>query len=221
MAPPEELDFPAVVVISALLDLQGLAPLVLLVIKDKQAFQETLDPQASQVSEVKQEESCLYLVPLEHKDFQGPQVLKGPKVTEAFLEPQEGQASQERRALLASLALDFQGLQAPKVLMAYLEMRDFRGIQVAQDLLAYLATQVCLAKRESLELVCQDSKDYQVFPAFLVHPGRRETLGDQAFPESMELSGPPAFRESEVTQGLLDYKVSKELQAFLELAPLE
>lgn len=53
--------------------------------------------------------------------------------------------------------------------------------------------------RESLELVCQDSKDYQVFPAFPVHPGRRETSGDQAFPESMELLGPPAFRESEVT----------------------
>lgn len=210
------MDFLAVVVTSDLLGLQGLAPLVPLVIKDKQAFQETLDPQDRQVSEVKQEELCLYLVPLEHKDFQGPQVLKGPKVTEVFLEPREGQASRERRVLSASLALDFQGLQAPKVLMAYLERWDILGIQVAQDLLAYLATQVCPAKRESLELVCQDSKDYQVFPAFPVHPGRRETSGDQAFPESMELLGPPAFRESEVTQDLLDYKVPKELREFLE-----
>lgn len=33
-----------------------------------------------QVPEAKQEELCLYLVPLEQMDFQGPQVLKGPKV---------------------------------------------------------------------------------------------------------------------------------------------
>lgn len=216
MAPLEELDFPAVVVTLALLGLLGLAPLVLLVTKDKQAFQEALDPQASQVPEAKQEELCLYLVPLEQMDFQGPQVLKGPKVIEVFLEPREVQASQERRVLLASLALDFQDLRAPKELMAYLEMRDFLGIQVAQDLLVYLATQACLAKRESLELVCQDSKDCQVFPAFPVHLGRRGTSGDQAFLESMELSGPPAFRESEVTQDLLDCKVPKELQEFLE-----
>lgn len=215
MAPLEELAFPAAVATLALLGLQGLAPLVPLEIKDKWAFRETLDPQASQVPKVKQEESCLYLVPLEQKDFQGPRVLKGPKVTEVFLAPLEGLVSPERRALLASLGLDFQGLQAPKVLMAYLEMWDFQGVQVAQDLMAYLATQVCLAKRESLELVCQDSRDCQVFPAFPAHLGRRETSGDQAFLESMELSAPPAFRESEVTQDLLDSQVPKELQEFL------
>lgn len=49
MAPLEELDFPAVVVTSALLGLQGMAQVAPLVTKDKQAFQETLDPQASQV----------------------------------------------------------------------------------------------------------------------------------------------------------------------------
>lgn len=38
----------------------------------------------SQVSEVKQEELCLYLVPLEHKDFRDPQVLMGPKVLLEF-----------------------------------------------------------------------------------------------------------------------------------------
>lgn len=32
----------------------------------------------------------------------------------------------------------------------------------------------------------------------------------------MELSAPQAFRESEVTQDLLDYKVPKELQEFPE-----
>lgn len=171
----------------ALLGLQGLAPLVPLEIKDKWAFQETLDPQASQVPKVKQEELCLYLVPLEQKDVQGPRVLKGLKVTEVFRDPLEGLASPERRALSASPGLDFQGLQAPKVLMACLEMWDFQGVQVAQDLMAYLATQVCLAKRESLELVCRDSRVYQVFPAFPEHLGRRETSGDQVFLESMEL----------------------------------
>lgn len=216
MAPLEELDFPAVVVTSALLGLQGMAQVAPLVTKDKQAFQETLDPQASQVSEVKQEELCLYLVPLEQMDFRVPQVSKGPKVTEVSLEPREGLASQERRAQWASRGLDFQGLQAPKVLMAYLEMWDNLGIQVAQDLMAYLATQVHLAKRETLELVCQDSKDCQVFQAFLAHPGRRETSGDQAFLESTERLGPPAFRESEVTRDLLDCKVPRELREFLE-----
>lgn len=38
-----------------------------------------------------------------------------PQETEAFPEPQEGQACQERRALWASRALDFQGPPAPKV----------------------------------------------------------------------------------------------------------
>lgn len=216
MAPLEELDFLAVVVTLALLDLQGMAQLAPLVTKDKRAFQETLDSQASQVPRVKQEESCLYLVPLEQLDFRVPQVSKGPKVIEVSLEPREAVASQERRVLPASRGLDFQGLPAPKVLMAYLEMWDLPGIQVAQDLVAYLATQVCLAKRESLELVCQDSKDCQVFQASPAHLGRRDTSGNQAFPESMERSGPPAFREREVTQDLLDYKVPKELWEFLE-----
>lgn len=92
---------------------------------------------------MKQDESCLYLAPLEQMDFQVPQVSKGPKVllsssagggirtflgfshadhwscpqqvTEVSLEPQEGLAFQERRELLASQELDFQGRQAPKV----------------------------------------------------------------------------------------------------------
>ena len=37
------------------------------------------------------------------------------QVTEVFLEPQEGRASQERRVLLASPGLGFQALLAPKV----------------------------------------------------------------------------------------------------------
>lgn len=221
MAPPEELDFLAVVVTSALLGLQGMAQVAPLVTKDKRAFRETLDPPASQVSGVKQEESCLYLAPLEQMDFQVPQVSKGPKVTEVSLEPQEGLASQERRALSARRGLDFQGLQAPKALMACPEIWDFLGIQVAQELMASLATQVLQAKRESPGLVCQDSKERQVFQALLAHLGRRGTSGDQAFLESMEPSGPPAFRESEVTQDLLDYKVPKELQEFLELVLLD
>lgn len=49
MAPQEELDFLAVVVTSALRGLQGLAQVALLVTKDKRAFREILDPQASQV----------------------------------------------------------------------------------------------------------------------------------------------------------------------------
>lgn len=150
MAPLEALDFPAVVVTLALLGLQGLALLAPLVTKDKRAFREALDPPACQVPRVKQEKSCPYLVLLEQKDFRGPQVSKAPKVTEVFLEPQEGRASRERRVLLASPGLGFQGLLAPKVLMAYLEMWDLLGIRVAKDLVAYLALQVCRAKRESL-----------------------------------------------------------------------
>jgi hypothetical protein len=38
--------------------------------------------------------------------------------------------------------------------------------------------------RESLELVCQDSKDSRVFPAFREHLGRRAVLEDQVFPEN-------------------------------------
>lgn len=37
-----------------------------------------------QVSGVKQEESCLYLAPLEQMDFRVPQVSKGPKVLFKF-----------------------------------------------------------------------------------------------------------------------------------------
>lgn len=59
---------------------------------------------------------------------------------------------------------------------------------------------LCLGlPRESPGLVCQDSKERQVSQALLAHLGRRGTSGDQAFLESMEPSGPPAFRESEVT----------------------
>lgn len=194
MAPPEELDFPAVVVTSALLGLQGLARVALLVTKDKQAFREIPDPPASQVSGVKQDESCLYLAPLEQMDFRVPQVSKGPKVTEVSLEPQGGLACQERRVLSARRELDFQGLQAPKALMACPEIWDFLGIQVAQELMVSPATQVRPARRESLGLACQDSKEHQVFQAFLAHLGRRGTSGDQAFLESMAPSGPPAFR---------------------------
>lgn len=219
MAPPEELDFPAVVVTSALLGLQAMAQLAPLVTKDRQAFREILDPQASQVSGVKQEKSHFYLAPLEQMDFRVLQVSKDPKVTEVSLEPQEGLVFQERRVLSARQELDFQGLQAPKALMAYLEIWDFLGIQVVQELMASLATQVHPARRESLGLVCQDSKERQVFQALLAHLGRRGTSGDQAFLESMEPLGPQAFRESEVTQDLRDYKVPKELQEFLELVP--
>lgn len=221
MDPPGESDSPAVAVTSALLGLQGLALLAPLVTKDKRVFQGPLDPQASQVPRVKQEKPCPYLVPLEHKDFRDPQVSRGRKVTEVFLEPQEGRACQERRALLASPESDFQGPLAPKVLMAYPETWDLLAVQAARDLMAYLATQVCLAKRESPELVYQDSKDCQVFLAFLAHLGRRGTSGDQVFRESMVLLAPQAFRESEVTQDRLDYKVPKELQELLELAPPE
>lgn len=93
---------------------------------------------------MKQDESCLYLAPLEQMDFRVPQASKGPKVllscisprggigtfsgfshtdywscppqvTEVSLEPQGGLAFQERRVLSARQELDFQGLQAPKV----------------------------------------------------------------------------------------------------------
>lgn len=49
MAPPEELDSPAVAVTPALQGLQGLAFLAPLATKDKRVFQGTLAPQASQV----------------------------------------------------------------------------------------------------------------------------------------------------------------------------
>lgn len=49
MDPLGELDSPVVAVTSALLGLQGLAPLAPLVTKDKQVFRGSLGPQASQV----------------------------------------------------------------------------------------------------------------------------------------------------------------------------
>lgn len=197
-------------VTSALPGPQGLAPLVPLVTKDRRASRATLGPQASQVPRAKQEKSCPCLAPPEQKDCRGPPVSKGLKVTEVFLEPQEGRASRERRVQSASLELDFQGPRVPKVLMVYLEMLDLPGIPVAKGLTAYLATQVRPAKRESLESGCQDSKGCQGCPAPPEPLGRRETSGDQEFLESMAPSAPQAFRESEVTQDLLDCKVPKE-----------
>lgn len=218
MAPPGELASPAVVVTSALLGLLALALLAPLATKDKRVFRGTLAPQASQVPRVKQEELCPYLVPLEHKDSRDPQASLGRKVTGVFLEPQEGRASRERRALSASPESDFQGPPAPKVLMAYQATWDLRAAQVALDSTACLATRGCPAKRESRELVYQDSKACRVFPAFPAQPGKRATSGDQASQESTVLSAPQAFRESEVTQDRLDYKVPKGLRELLELA---
>lgn len=161
---------------------------------------------------------CPYLVPPEHKDFQDPQASPGRKVTEVFREPQEGRATRERRALSASLGSDFQGPPAPKVLMAYPETWDLLAVQVARGSMAYLAIPVCPARRESRELVCQDSKGCQAFPAFPAPPGRRGTSGDQASRESTVLSAPQAFRESEVTQDRLDYRVPKEPRELPALA---
>lgn len=53
--------------------------------------------------------------------------------------------------------------------------------------------------RGSRELVYQDSKACQAFPASPAHPGRRGTSGDRASRESTVLSAPQAFRDSEVT----------------------
>lgn len=151
MAPLEELASQEAVVTSAPLGLLDLVLLAPLVTKDKQAFLEALGPPACQVQRVKREGWFPYPARQEQKDSQGPQDSRGPKVTEASLEPLDAQASQERRALWASRGLDFPGLLAPKVSMAYLEMWDLRGAQVARALMAYLEAQVCRAKRESLE----------------------------------------------------------------------
>lgn len=205
------MDSPAAVVTSALLGLQGLALLAPLVTKDRWAFRETPGPQACQVPRVKKERSCPYPVPLEQQDFRGPPGSKAPKVTEVFLEPREGRVSLERRVQSASPGLAFQDLPAPKVLTVYLETLDLLEIPVAKVLMAYLATQVRLAKRASLELVCRDSKvcrDSLASPAPLE---RRETSGDQAFLGSTAPLALQAFRESEVTRDLLDCKVPKEL----------
>lgn len=112
---------PVVVVTSAPLGPQESVPLVPLVKKEMQAFLETQGPQAFQVQRVKQERLSHSLAPLELQAFQDPLGSQGHKVTEASQEPQDGQASQERRGLWASQGLDFPGLQAPKVLTACLE----------------------------------------------------------------------------------------------------
>lgn len=185
MVLPEELASPAVVETSAPLGLQDLVLLVPLVTKDKQAFQEALGPLVCLVQRVKQEQLFLYLALLEQQDFQGPLDSQGLKVTEASLEPQDDQASQEKKVLWVSQGLDFLGLLAPKVLMACLGTWDLLGFQAALDLMAYLATQECKGKRESLALGCQDSKGSQVFQAFLAHLERRAASGDQVFLENM------------------------------------
>lgn len=112
---------PVVVVTSAPLGPQESVPLVPLVKKEMQAFLETQGPQAFQVQRVKQERLSHSLAPLELQAFQDPLGSQGHKVTEASQEPQDGQASRERRVLWASQGLDFPGLQAPKVLTACLE----------------------------------------------------------------------------------------------------
>lgn len=197
---------------SAPLDPQGLVLLAPLETKDKQVFPEAPGPPACQVRRVKQDELSPYLARLGQKDCRGPRVSKAPKATGASLEPQDDQASPERRAPWASPGLDFQGLQAPRVRPAYLETWDLLGVQVARDSVAHLAAQVCQAKRGSLALVCQDSRAFQAFPAFLARLGRRGASGDPAFPESMEPSAPLGFRASEATPDLLEYKAPWDLR---------
>lgn len=221
MAPQEVSDSPGAVVTSALRGLQALARLAPLVTKDRWASQETPGPQASQVPRERQEKSCPCPAPLEQKDFPGPPASRGHKVTEVFLEAPEGLASPERRVPSASLGLDFQGLPAPKALMVYLETLDLLGIRVAKALMAYLATPVHLARRVSLESVCQDLKACLGYRASPAPPGRRETSEDREFLESTAPSDPPASRGSEVTRDLLDCKAPKELQESPESAPLE
>lgn len=216
MAPLEELASQEAVVTSAPLGLLDLVLLAPLVTKDNQAFLEAPGPPACQVQRVKREGWSPYLAHQEQKDSQGPQDSQGLKVTEASLEPLDGQASQERRALWASRGLDFLGLLVPKVSMAYLETWDPRGVQVARGLMAYLEAQVCRAKRESLELVYQDSRDCQVFRAFLAHQGRRVTSADQVFLENTGPSAHLGFRGSEVTQDLLEYKAQQDHQELQE-----
>lgn len=197
---------------SAPLGPQGLVLLVPLETKDKQAFPEAPGPLACQAQRVKQDELSPYLARLGQKDCQGPRVSKAPKATGASQEPQDGQASPERRAPWASPGLGFQGLRAPRVRPAYLETWDLLGVQVARDLTAHLAAQVCQAKRESLALVCQDSRDFLVFPAFPARLERRGASGDPAFQESMEPSAPLGFRASEATRDLLEYKAPWDLR---------
>lgn len=99
MVPLEELASPAAVVTSAPLGLPDLVRLAPLVTKDNLVFLEALGPPACQVQRVKQARWFPYLDPQEQKASQGPQDSQGPKVTEASLEPLDGQAFRERRAL--------------------------------------------------------------------------------------------------------------------------
>lgn len=94
--------------------------------------------------------------------------------------------------------------------MAYLETWALPGVQVARGLMAYLAAPVCRARRENLALVCQDSRDFQVFLAFLAHQGRKATSEDQAFLENTGPSAHLGFRGSEVTPDPLEYKVQQD-----------
>lgn len=113
--------FLVVVETLALLDPQESVPSVPLVKKDKQAFLGAPGPQVFQVQRVKQERLSHSPAPLELQDFQDPLGSQGHKVTEASQEPQDVQASRERKVLWASQELDFLGFLAPKVLMACLE----------------------------------------------------------------------------------------------------
>lgn len=169
---------------SAPLGPQGSAPLVPLVKKDMQASLATQGPQAFQVQRVKQERLSHSLDPLELQDSQDPLGSLDRKVTEASQEPQDGQASQERRVLWDSQGLDFPGFQGPKVLMACLETWDFPGVQVALDSTAYLETQDHKDKRENLALGSPDSRGSQAFQAFLGHLERKAASGDRDFLEN-------------------------------------
>lgn len=190
--------------------------MVPLVKKDKKVFLGALGLQAFQVQRVKQERLSHSLVLLELQASQDPLGSQGHKVTEASQEPQDGQASRERRVLWASQGLDFPGLLAPKVLTVCLETRDYPGVQVALDLMVYLATQDHKAKRENLALGYQDSKDSQAFQVFQVHLERRATSGDQDFLERTEWLALPDCRGSEVIRDLLEYKAPQVHQGFQE-----
>lgn len=144
-----------------------------------------------------------------------------PKVTEASLGPQDGQASLERRVLWASQELDFQGLQAPKVWTAYPETWVLQGSQAARDLTAYLAALVHLARRGSLELVFLGSKACLVSLAFLAPLERKAASGDLVFPGSMEQLAPLGFRASEAILDLLEYRDPQAHLGLRDLAPLE
>lgn len=207
---------PVVVVTSARLDPQESVPLVLLVKKDNQAFLEALGPQVFQVQRVKQERLSHFLAPLELQASRDPLGSKGRKVTEASQEPQDGQASREKRVLRVSQGLDFPGPLAPKVWTACPETWARLGVRAALDLMAYPATQDHKAKRENLALGYQDSKASPAFQAFLAHLERRAASGDQAFLESMDWLAPRDSRGSEVTRDLPEFKALQVHQGFQE-----